>query len=73
MNPDTEIYKWIRLILEASRKNGRDPCPGPKLEGWLKEQGFVNMHHERIKFPIGPWAKDKDKVIDRIRASYDRD
>ncbi|GME22706.1 Methyltransferase type 11 [Neofusicoccum parvum] len=61
MNPDTEIYKWIRLILEASRKNGRDPCPGPKLEGWLKEQGFVNVHHERIKFPIGPWAKDKDK------------
>lgn len=61
MNPDTEIYKWIRLILEASRKNGRDPCPGPKLEGWLKEQGFVNVYHERIKFPIGPWPRDKDK------------
>ncbi|KAH7034270.1 methyltransferase domain-containing protein [Macrophomina phaseolina] len=61
MNPETEIYKWIRLILEASRKNGRDPCPGPKLEGWLKEQGFVNVHHERIKLPIGPWPKDKDK------------
>ncbi|KAF2137668.1 uncharacterized protein K452DRAFT_291483 [Aplosporella prunicola CBS 121167] len=61
MNPDTEIYKWIRHILDASRKNGRDPCPGPQLEGWLKDAGFQNVHHERIKFPIGPWPKDKQK------------
>ncbi|KAK8237765.1 methyltransferase domain-containing protein [Phyllosticta capitalensis] len=61
MNPNTEIYKWIMLWLEASRKIGRDPRPGPQLEGWMKEQGFVNVRHERIKFPIGPWPKDKDK------------
>ncbi|KAK8170835.1 S-adenosyl-L-methionine-dependent methyltransferase [Phyllosticta citrichinensis] len=61
MSPDTEIYKWIELWLQAVHKMGREPSPGPLLEGWLKERGFVNVHHEIIKFPIGPWPKDKDK------------
>lgn len=37
---------------------GRDPTPGPKLEGHLQQAGFVNIRHHRYKLPIGPWAKD---------------
>jgi hypothetical protein len=45
-------------LLNAARSLGRDPNPGSKLEGWVKEAGFVNVVHKRYKIPIGPWARD---------------
>lgn len=27
----------------------------------MKEAGFVNVHHEVFKLPIGGWARDKNK------------
>ncbi|KAK2049588.1 methyltransferase [Colletotrichum somersetense] len=38
--------------------DGRTACPGPKLEGWVKDAGFQNVTHQRFKVPIGPWAKE---------------
>ncbi|KAK2061655.1 methyltransferase domain-containing protein [Colletotrichum caudatum] len=45
-------------FLKACRLANREPSPGPKLEGWVKEAGFVNMTHQRFKIPIGDWPKD---------------
>ncbi|UQC88540.1 methyltransferase domain-containing protein [Colletotrichum lupini] len=50
--------RWSKLLIEACRKIGRDPCIGPLLEGWVKETGFVDVVHQKFKMPIGPWAKD---------------
>ncbi|ORY11164.1 S-adenosyl-L-methionine-dependent methyltransferase [Clohesyomyces aquaticus] len=50
---------WLKILLDSSRNAGRDPCPGPKVEGWVKEAGFRNVVHQKIKVPIGPWAKEK--------------
>lgn len=36
-----------------------EPCPGRSLETWVKEAGFVDVVHEKIVLPMGPWAKDK--------------
>lgn len=49
---------WITTLIEAARKIGREPCPGPKLEGWVRDAGFTNVTHHRYRYPIGPWAKD---------------
>jgi len=49
---------WINTLLEAARKIHRDPCPGVKLEEWVKDAGFENVTHHKFKFPIGPWPKD---------------
>lgn len=49
---------WINMTLDAARKIGRDPQPGPKLEGWVKDVGFTNVVHQKFKIPFGPWAKD---------------
>ncbi|KAH7311473.1 methyltransferase domain-containing protein [Stachybotrys elegans] len=49
---------WIDGLHEAGLKLGRDPRPGGKIEGWVKDAGFQNVVHQRYKFPIGPWAKD---------------
>lgn len=37
---------------------GRTAAPGPKLEGWVRAAGFQNVEIRKIKFPVGPWAKD---------------
>lgn len=46
------------MLCDAARSLNRDPCPGSKLEGWVKDAGFKNVVHKRFKIPIGPWAKD---------------
>lgn len=45
-------------MTEACEKIGREPCPGPRLEGWVKDAGFVDIVHRWFKLPIGPWPKD---------------
>ncbi|KAF4784512.1 methyltransferase domain-containing protein [Colletotrichum scovillei] len=50
--------KWMSLLIEACVSVGRDPRPGPNIEGWVKDVGFVDVVHQRFKMPIGPWPKD---------------
>lgn len=56
---DLPISKWATTLLNASRDFGRDPCPGPKIEGWAKEAGFEDVTVQRFRLPIGPWPRDK--------------
>lgn len=55
--------EWTRLIKESLSKMGREPEPGPKLEGWVTEAGFANVHHHLLPIPVGLWPKDKRMVI----------
>ena len=57
--PDLNIHKFITQFLDAAASFGRDSCPGPKIEGWMKEVGFENIVAEKFRLPIGPWPKDK--------------
>jgi hypothetical protein len=67
LKDDSDTSKWVDILLDASRKNGREPNPGPLLEGWVKDAGFTNIQHEKVKLPIGPWAKNKQKVGSMIK------
>lgn len=62
LREDQNISKWYTTLLNAISEFGRDPCPGPKLEGWMKDAGFEGVQHEKLRLPIGPWAKDKHLV-----------
>ncbi|KAI4263346.1 MAG: hypothetical protein L6R42_001503 [Xanthoria sp. 1 TBL-2021] len=53
------IQKWITTFLQAARDFGRDPCPGPRLGGLMRDAGFQNVQEHKYKVPIGPWPKDK--------------
>lgn len=68
---DTDTY--LRLLMEASRKVGKEPSPGPKLEGWVKEAGFENVECRRFRLPVGPWPKDQRQVccgFDGLRGGW---
>ncbi|KAF2471728.1 S-adenosyl-L-methionine-dependent methyltransferase [Lindgomyces ingoldianus] len=58
-NESSATAQWLKILLDSSRNAGRDPCPGPKIEGWVRQAGFQNVVHQKYKLPIGPWAKDK--------------
>lgn len=55
---DDPLLFWISTLLDAARSLNRDPNPGSKLEGWVKDAGFKNIVHKKYRVPIGPWAKD---------------
>ena len=57
-----DVYKWITILLNASKTFRRNPSPGPELEEHIKAAGFVNVNVQKYRLPIGPWPKDKHLV-----------
>lgn len=54
---DNQLYKWNQLVIEASRKMGRDwSCP-PKYKGWFEEARFEDVVERRFYWPGSQWAK----------------
>ncbi|KAK2759250.1 methyltransferase domain-containing protein [Colletotrichum kahawae] len=58
LTDDHHTSKWTKDFLDGFKSIGREPCPGPKLEGWAEEAGFTNIKHQTFKLPIGPWPLD---------------
>ena len=62
LKEEHSVQKWITKLLQAAENFGRDPSPGSKLEKYMKEAGFEDVHHEKYRMPIGPWPKDTHLV-----------
>ena len=54
-----------QMVIHACRSIGREPCPGPRLNRWMQDAGFVNITERVWKLPLGPWAKGQRMVGDR--------
>lgn len=67
--PEHAVIKWNSLGCGACSSFGKDPDPGRKLEGYMKAAGFVDVYHERLRLPIGPWPKDKH-LVSRMLGSH---
>jgi hypothetical protein len=57
-----EIVRWDDILIDLNVRNGREPSPGPKLEAYFKDAGFVNVTARKVPLPVGPWAKDPKQV-----------
>ena len=61
---DDVVCKWQNLLEDASRQVNKVPSPGPFLEQWVRDAGFVNVRHRVFKIPANGWPKDpKLKLI----------
>ena len=60
--PSCSLAEWTKIVINGLKKAGVEPEPGPKLEGWVKEAGFTNIHHKLLPIPVGVWPKDKKLV-----------
>lgn len=56
------IEKYYQAIIPAFEKAGYPTRPGPQLEEWFRETGFVNIHVHKYRVPIGVWPKDSHYV-----------
>lgn len=58
----TSVEQYYKEVNKGFEMADYVLSPGPKLEGWLREAGFVDIHVEKYKVPIGVWPKDKHLV-----------
>ncbi|KAK2801693.1 hypothetical protein FQN50_007606 [Emmonsiellopsis sp. PD_5] len=59
LKPDNKVVEMLDLVSGACEKMGRELNPGPRLEDWVKDAGFINVEHKLYKLPVGTWPKDK--------------
>jgi hypothetical protein len=62
LKKDSAFGQWLNHYYDAASKTGRDHRPGPKLEGWVRDAGFTEVHHQMFKVPLGRWPKD-EKIV----------
>lgn len=55
----TWLERWNTDFAKAATKGGRIVQPGLYLKQWVREAGFGDVYHERIRLPLGVWPKDK--------------
>ncbi|KAL1991241.1 hypothetical protein VTN49DRAFT_5745 [Thermomyces lanuginosus] len=54
----TDVQKYYDEVYGAFEKAGYECRPGPKLEEWFKDAGFVNIQAKKFQVPYGVWPKD---------------
>ncbi|KAL1991059.1 hypothetical protein VTN49DRAFT_5563 [Thermomyces lanuginosus] len=54
----TGLEQYYNEMYSAFQKAGHEVRPGPKLEQWFNDAGFVNIHVEKFVVPHGVWPKD---------------
>lgn len=54
----SKLCEWIKYQDEAAMKLGYPLRIANKLKRWYEEAGFVDVHQEIFKIPIGGWPKD---------------
>jgi SAM-dependent methyltransferase len=62
LQDDMALRRWDALTFDAAQRTGRLLNPGPRLEQWAREAGFVNLEVIRQPIPIGLWPKNKKMV-----------
>jgi hypothetical protein len=65
----SSIEQYFNAVIPAFEKVGYVVKPGPNLEQWLKEAGFINVCARKFLVPFGMWPKDKRYVCDVTTAS----
>ncbi|KAK2748780.1 hypothetical protein FQN57_000361 [Myotisia sp. PD_48] len=53
------LYQFCKMAVDRRSEAGYPASPGPDVEQWMKDAGFINIHVHKLPIPLGPWAKDK--------------
>ena len=61
---DSPLLKWSGYVHEATARVGIDTLAATKFVDMLRDEGFVNINKEEVRWTVGSWAKDpKEKEI----------
>lgn len=64
LSTDNALYMYHQHTCLRRTAAGYDSQPGPKIEGWCREAGFINVHAIKLPIPLGTWPKDPKYVSD---------
>lgn len=53
------LRDWVEQMNEASKQFGKELKTAAGLKRQMQDAGFIDVHEEIYKCPIGPWAKGK--------------
>ncbi len=59
LKEDSNWVFWSTQMFDSVRQMGREPHPGPGLERWVRNAGFMNVRCEKFSLPVGSWAEGK--------------
>ena len=60
------MRRWLDIAYGAEQNTQRSLRPGPKIEGWVRDAGFTNVHVVKNVLPLGTWPKDPKLVSYRL-------
>ncbi|KAF3924416.1 hypothetical protein AA313_de0207226 [Arthrobotrys entomopaga] len=61
---DNVLKEWVRGLEDISGRIKKDCHPHKYIDQRMKDAGFIHVHKEYFKLPIGTWPRDKiDKEI----------
>jgi SAM-dependent methyltransferase len=63
MTEADSFYLWSKYMREAAAIDGIDTMVTAKFKKQLEEQGFVNIHEQGVRWPLGAWPKGKREKI----------
>ncbi|KAI9801056.1 MAG: hypothetical protein M1833_002924 [Piccolia ochrophora] len=55
---NTDLCKWANMAYEAGEKLGRTVSPAVGLVDRVRAAGFTDIHHMKLKIPLGTWPKE---------------
>ncbi|KAI9926293.1 hypothetical protein MW887_004057 [Aspergillus wentii] len=59
LKKDNQLWGWGSLFIRCSERAGRSLRTHETMRGAIENAGFVDVHEEKYKIPIGAWPKDK--------------
>lgn len=59
LTKDHQLFGWGDLFIRCSERAGRSLRTHETMRGAIEKAGFVDVHEELYKIPLGPWPKDK--------------
>jgi hypothetical protein len=58
LKEEHQLYGWGDMFIRCSERAGRSLRTHETMRSAIEEAGFVDVHEEKYKIPIGPWARD---------------
>lgn len=56
---NTQLFRWVSLMLEAATKLGRDWEKVHKYKSWMEDAGFVDVKETKLAWPTNTWPRSK--------------
>ncbi|CAI7667785.1 unnamed protein product [Penicillium viridicatum] len=58
LKKEHQLYGWGDMFIRCSERAGRSLRTHETMRNAIMEAGFVDVHEEKYKIPLGPWARN---------------